>query len=251
MFFLLIYGVFMAPESTDKLQYIYRLQQGKLTSISHLTENLSDIRENLETFSAEHKVLADKLESCINKSRLAIRRLEQKKNKEQNEVTAGNDDKSLSIARKKSVLQTLREVHDTSSSVAEGAYRLSARHKHSAALLDLSVITVKHFLWRERIFMAIILGGHDSEALKQVSTRSCALGRWYDGQGRKAYSHLVAYRSLGEVHSRYHTMINELIDKGIEEMSFSELSAELAKVEMLSQQIVGFITQIQHHVALL
>lgn len=46
-------------------------------------------------------------------------------------------------------------------------------------------------------------------------------------------------------------MINELIDKGIKEVTFGELSAELAKLEMLSQQIVGFIGQIQHHVALL
>lgn len=99
--------------------------------------------------------------------------------------------------------------------------------------------------------MAIILGGYDSEALKQVSIRSCALGKWYDGRGKKAYSHLPAYRSLGEAHSRYHDVANELIDKGIEKMNFGELSAELTKLEMLSQQLLGFIGQIQHHVALL
>lgn len=241
----------MAPESTERLQYIYRLQQGKLVSISHLTENLGEIRASLEAFSAEQKALAGELESCTNKSRVTLRRLERKSNKDESE---GNDDdgyKSLSPVRRKSYLQTLREVHDISSSVAEKVYRLSSEHKYSAELLDLSVITVKHFLWRERIFMAIILGGHDNEALKQVSVRNCAPGRWYDSRGKKAYAHLPAYRSLGEVHCRYHEMINELIDKGIAGMSFSELSEELARVEMLSQQIVGFIGQIQHHVALL
>lgn len=29
----------MAPESKEKLQYVYRLQQSKLVSIGHLTEN--------------------------------------------------------------------------------------------------------------------------------------------------------------------------------------------------------------------
>ncbi|EPP3318036.1 CZB domain-containing protein [Salmonella enterica subsp. diarizonae serovar 50:r:z] len=242
-------GEFMAPESTEKLQHIYRLQQSKLVSISHLTETLSAIRENLEVFSAEQKALAGELENCTNRSRLTIRRLERKDNKE--ESIEYDDYRSLSPARKKSFLHTLQEVHDISSSVAGKIYQLSSGHKYSAELLDLSVIMVKHFLWRERVFMAIILGGHDNDELRQVSVRSCALGRWYDGRGKKAYSHLPAYHSLGDVHSRYHKVLNELIDKGVEGMTFRELSAELAKLEMLSQQIVGFIGQIQHHVTLL
>ncbi|EKY8362080.1 CZB domain-containing protein [Salmonella enterica] len=242
----------MASESTEKLQHIYRVQQSKLVSISHLTETLSDIRENLEVCSAEQKALAGELENCTNRSRLTIRRLERKGNKEENEENIENDDyRLLSPSRKKSFLHTLQEVHDTSSSVAGRLYRLSSSHKYLAELLDLSVITVKHFLWRERVFMSIILGGHDSEELKQVSVRSCALGRWYDGRGKKAYSHLPAYRSLGEVHSRYHTVLNELIDRGVDEMTFHELSEELTKLEMLSQQIVGFTGQIRHHISLL
>ncbi|ENN1041909.1 CZB domain-containing protein, partial [Salmonella enterica] len=226
----------MAPESTEKLQHIYRLQQSKLVSISHLTEVLDDIREDLEVFSAEQKALAGELENCTNRSRLTIRRLERKDNKE--ETIEDDGYRLLSPARKKSFLHTLQEVHDASSSVAGRLYRLSSGHTHSAELLDLSVIMVKHFLWRERVFMAIILGGHDNDALKQVSVRGCALGRWYDGRG-KTYSHLPAYRSLGEVHFRYHKLLNELIDRDVEDMTFRELSSELTTLEMLSQQLVG------------
>lgn len=255
----------MEPGNTERLQYIYRLQQSKLVSISHLTENLISIRENLETFSTEQREQAGRLENCTNICRRTIRRLEKKSNKERNhreenhkeesdentEVASEDDFMSVSPARRKSFLQTMQEVHDISASVAAGIYQLSARHRHSADLLDLSAIIVKHFLWRERVFMALILGGHDNETLKQVSVRNCALGRWYDDRGKKACSHLPAYRTLGEVHNRYHRVINELIDRNMEEMSFSELSSGLAKLEMLSQQLVGLIGQIQHHVALL
>lgn len=239
----------MAPESTEKLQYVYRLQQSKLVSISHLTENLSGIREELETFSTEQKVLAGELENSTNKSRATLRRLEQKGNEK--ESTGAGDYRSLSPARKKSFLHTLQEAHGTTSSVATKLEQLSSDHKYLAELLDLSVITVKHFLWREKIFMAVILGGQDNRALKEVSVRNCALGRWYNGRGKKAYSHLPAYRVLGVVHSRYHEAINELIDKGVEKMTFRELSEELTKLEMLSQQVVGLIGRIQRHVALL
>ncbi|EPC0218936.1 CZB domain-containing protein [Salmonella enterica subsp. enterica serovar Newport] len=241
----------MASENTERLQYIYRLQQSKLVSISHMTENLTSIRENLETFSTEQKALAGELENCTNVCRRTIRRLEKKDSMEESEEKTEDGSKSLSPARKKSFLQAMRDVHDMSSSAAGNIYRISASQKHSAELLDLSVIMVKHFLWRERIFMALILGGHDNEALKQVSVRNCALGRWYDGRGKEAYSHLPAYRTLGEVHCRYHRVINELIDRGMEGIAFSELSVELAKLELLSQQLVGLIGQIHHHVALL
>lgn len=95
----------------------------------------------------------------------------------------------------------------------------------------------------------IIPGGHDGEVLKQVSGKTCAPGRWYDGRGKKAYSHLPAYRSLGEVHARYHNAITELIDKGVQKMPFSELSAELTELEMPGHQLVGLISQIQQYVA--
>ncbi|EJM5006312.1 CZB domain-containing protein [Salmonella enterica] len=239
----------MMSESTEKLQYIYRLQQSKLVNISHLTENLDNIRENLEAFSSEHKMLTGQLQDCTNKSRAVIRRLEKKSHKEENN---GNDDNGgLSTGRRKSILQSLQTFNEISSSAAEEIYGFSVSHKQMAELLDLSVITVKHFLWRERIFMAIILGGHDNEMLKQVSVRTCALGRWYDGRGKKAYSHLPAYRLLGGVHSRYHEMVNDIVDKGVEKMTFRDLSAELAKLEMLSQQLVGLIGQIQQHIRLL
>ncbi|EMU8144901.1 CZB domain-containing protein [Salmonella enterica] len=239
----------MAPEGTEKLQYVYRIQQSKLVSISHLTENLTGVMAELETVSTEQKVLAGELESSTNRSRAAIRRLEQKGNKK--ESTEGYDYRSLSPTRQKSFLHTLKEAHDTTSSAAAKLEQLSSSHKYLAEFLDLSVITVKHFLWRENIFMAVILGGQDNRPLKEVSVRNCALGRWYDGKGKNAYSHLPVYRVLGVVHSRYHEAINKLIEKDVEKMTFQELSEELTKLEMLSQQLVGLIGRMQRHVALL
>lgn len=252
---MMVCGVFTMSDSTEKLQYIYRLQQSRLASSGFLTDNLDDIRENLEEFSSVQKILAGKLEDSTNKSRVVIRRLERKNNKEENEKNeeySGDDTRSLlSPARRKSLLQVLQMFHDVSSSAAEGIYGLSVSHKYTTELLDLSVIMVKHFIWHERVFMAIILGGHDNEILKQLSNRTCALGRWYDGRGKKAYSHLPAYHSLGDVHSRYHKAVNDIVDRDVEIMPFSELSAELARLEMLSQQLVGLIGQIQQHIRLL
>lgn len=157
----------------------------------------------------------------------------------------------LSPVRRKSLLQQLREFHTTASSVAERIHTFSVEQRYAAELLDLSVITIKHFLWRERVFMAIILGGDDNASLKLMSAEKCHLGLWYNGRGKKAYSHLPIFRSLGEIHSRYHEMINKIIDKGVEGTEFNQLSSDLAQLEVLSQQLVGGIVRIQKHIALL
>lgn len=38
------------PDTIKRMQYIYRLQQSKLTSLSYLTDGLGSVRENLEHF---------------------------------------------------------------------------------------------------------------------------------------------------------------------------------------------------------
>lgn len=118
----------MPSESARKLQHIYQLQQGKLVTISHLTENISNIRVGLEASGAEQKELAGELEDCANKCRATIRRLERKgkRNEESEgggEENSGDADyRSIPPERKKSFLQVMREVHDTSSSVAGRIY---------------------------------------------------------------------------------------------------------------------------------
>ncbi|HAO3756929.1 TPA: CZB domain-containing protein [Salmonella enterica subsp. diarizonae serovar 61:i:z] len=237
------------PDTIKRMQYIYRLQQSKLTSLSYLTDGLGCVRENLEHLCSAHRLLAGELQDSANRSRLVIRRLEHWNAKETK--YADSERTPLSPVRRKSLLQQLREFHTTASSVAERIHTFSVEQRYAAELLDLSVITIKHFLWRERVFMAIILGGDDNASLKLMSAEKCHLGLWYNGRGKKAYSHLPIFRSLGEIHSRYHEMINKIIDKGVEGTEFNQLSSDLAQLEVLSQQLVGGIVRIQKHIALL
>lgn len=237
------------PDTIKRMQYIYRLQQSKLTSLSYLTDGLGSVRENLEHLCSVHRLLAGELQDSANRSRLVIRRLEHWNAKETK--YADSERTPLSPVRRKSLLQQLREFHTTASSVAERIHTFSVEQRYAAELLDLSVITIKHFLWRERVFMAIILGGDDNASLKLMSAEKCHLGLWYNGRGKKAYSHLPIFRSLGEIHSRYHEMINKIIDKGVEGTEFNQLSSDLAQLEVLSQQLVGGIVRIQKHIALL
>lgn len=80
-----------------------------------------------------------------------------------------------------------------------------------ADLLGLSVLTVRHFLWREQIFMAIILVKSNPDALKSTSVVNCSPVRLYED--KKSYTHLPEYRFLRETHFRYSELINKISKK--------------------------------------
>lgn len=236
-------------DSRERLQYIYRMQQSKLIHISHLVNCFADISNNLTLLCSGQKVLAEEMQDCTNQSGLLIGRLERKQHKDK--VPDDDEAISLSPARRKSLTAALRKLNDASASAARSAYRYSDNHKYAAEQLDLSVITIKHFLWREQIFMAVILGDYETDILKELNVSTCALGRWLEGKGKRSCSHLPAYHSLGKAHTHYHEMVGEIVSKGIEGREFGELSEDLTRLELVSQQIVACIIRIQAHVELL
>ncbi|EBH1935268.1 chemotaxis protein [Salmonella enterica] len=237
----------MISETAEKLRPAYRLQQSKLVSISQQKDLLGGIGQKVEDLCAEQLELAGQLQEGASRSWGLIRRLANWNDKKKK---ADQDGMPLSDSRMKSLLHMLREFYDTSSSAAEKCHQLSDGYRNMAAQMDLSFILMKHFISREQIFMAVILSGRENEIMKRVRVRTSLPGRWYDERGDKLYSHLPAYRSLKESDSRYCEMMNEIMDDGGGLMNAGELYARLAKLDMLSQQVVLSVCQLQHYVEL-
>lgn len=233
----------MVSDGTEKLLAVYQLQQSQLTYINRLGQCLDNVRGNMEALCSGQNVLTGRLQECANRSRLVLRRMERKTARNEIRENNGSEFKPLSKARIKSLLRTFHEIYEVSCSAADAVHRFSGNQKYMADLLGLSVLTIKHFLWREQIFMAVILGSHNSEFMKLVSL--------YEDKGKTTYSHLPEYHSLRKTHARYNELMTEITGKNIEGMGFSELSGELTKLENLNQQFMGCIDQLQYHVEFL
>lgn len=106
---------------------------------------------------------------------------------------------------------------------------------------DFPLLVAKHdhILWVERVIHAL----HDSAAkldMKEITNHhQCGLGKWYDKEGKKRYSHLPAFRDLGLIHRKVHeTGINMLeLSKAGDSQGAERLAEELLrhKAEVLEK----------------
>lgn len=236
----------MAFEKTGEFRSVYQLQQSQLMYINRLGESLENICGEMESLGSLQSELTGKLQECANRSRVVIRRLEKKT--EKNKDFDGKF-KIFSKTRIKSLLRALNELYGTSCLAADTVHGFSRNQQHMADLLGLSVLTIRHFLWREKVFMAVILGKCNTDTSGSDSAVTSSAVRLYEG--KKSYTHLPEYRSLKDVHLRYGELVNKIIENYDGGLDFSGLSGELIKLEQLNQQFMGCIDQLQHHVNLL
>lgn len=236
----------MAFEKTGELRSVYQLQQSQLMYVNSLGENLENICGNMESLGSQQNELAGKLQECANRSRVVIQRLERKT--EKNKDIQG-EFKILSKTRVKSLLRVLNELYDASCMAADIVHRFSRNQQYIADLLGLSVLAIRHSLWREKVFMAIILGKCSTDTLRSDSSVTSSSVRLYED--KKSYAHLPEYRSLRDVHFRYGELINKIMEKYDGGVDFSELSGELIKLEQMNQQFMGYVDQLQNYVKLL
>jgi methyl-accepting chemotaxis protein len=111
------------------------------------------------------------------------------------------------------------EVH--SGNVQEDAELLSSLTGHLKALttrfdlggnVDFVEIKAAHLAWRNRINH--LFDGSESVTSRSLGDhRSCALGKWYDGEGLAAAGSLPAYRELGQTHQRFHAQVADIVKR--------------------------------------
>lgn len=239
----------MGLEKTGNLQSVYLLQQNQRIYMNRLEQSLENIGRNMDALSLTQNKLAGELQECANRSRQIIWRLERKA---ASNKCSENDESELKIfskARMKSLLRSLHELYDISCLAADAVHGFARNNQYMADMLGLSVLTLKHFLWRERIFMAVILRQCNAYAPNSALAVDCSPVGFCDD--KNSYTHLPEYHSLRNIHFHYNELMNEIIEKYNNGVNFSELSVELTKQEQMNEQIMGCIDQLQCHVELL
>ncbi|HEA0263535.1 TPA: hypothetical protein RU610_004742 [Salmonella enterica] len=193
------------------------------------------------------EALAVQLQDVTNRSRLVIRRTEKKLL--QNRGKEPGDVHLLSAARIHSLLQSFCDLHDTASSVAESLYRFTTHLRYLEDLSGLSVFAMNNLLLRERVNMVLI---HRNNTEAELLNRICSgtvmqSEQWYEGWGWKRYSHLSAFRAVGEFHSRYYAAVRR-IAVNFKNMMPVELAAEQTGLERTCEQLTGAIGELLRHV---
>lgn len=115
-------------------------------------------------------------------------------------------------------------------------------------VLDLSGARAAHHSWKRRL-RSYLDGRGSLPRSHLVSHRECDLGNWYYGEGRRQYGHIAELHELEEPHAALHELIGILVEHK-ERDQLAEAEACLARVEPLSEQIVGLLQTIERKAAL-
>ncbi|EHE6020377.1 hypothetical protein JMS36_001783 [Salmonella enterica] len=244
----------MTTEGTERLRCVYRFQQSRTMAIIRMVEDLDGIRGRLEDDCMALEKLAVQLQEGTNRSRLVMRRVEKKRSQHEGKEPDDGDIHFLSAARKGSLLRSFYDLHDTASLAADTLYRFAGQLRYAGDLLGLTSFTIKHFLWRERLTMALIHGNADESGAGGTGIDRgtvCLSDPWYEGKGMKRYSHLSAWRESGELHSRFYDELTRIAERGVRNMSVSELTEALVYLEGLGERLTGATGEVQRHVELL
>lgn len=110
---------------------------------------------------------------------------------------------------------------------------------------DFPLLVAKHdhVLWVERVIHAL----HDPAAkldMHEITNHhQCGLGKWYDKEGKKRYSHLPAFQQLEAIHRKVH-------ETGIRMLALKK-SGDLAGADCLVDELLGYKMQILEKLTLL
>ncbi|EAA5231516.1 hypothetical protein AU693_004974 [Salmonella enterica subsp. diarizonae] len=241
----------IATECTEKLRFAYRLQQEKIRSITCIMKEPDVVCSRLEDAGTGLEILVVQLQDAANRSRLVIRRTEKKflQNRGKEPGHAPSDLHLISTARRHSLLRSFCDLHDTASSVADTLYQFATHLRYVEDLSGLSAFAMKHLLLRERMNMVLIHGDDtDAELLSRLCSGIVSLSNpWYEGRGRKRYSHLPVFRAAGELHARYYAAVQR-IAVNVKNMTPGELAAERTGLERTCEQLTSAIGELRRYV---
>ena len=156
---------------------------GSLDQIAASASTISDMNSQISTAAEEQTQVAEEMDSNI--SHIA----------------------SLSERSTEAAERNVREtmvIGDQISRLSDriGDFRVSA--------LDLSSAKLSHVAWRSKV-RSFLDGRLDLDENEVTSDRNCQFGKWYFGQGGKAYSHIDEMRQVQQPHAEFHRLVGEIV----------------------------------------
>lgn len=192
-----------------------------LAGILSLVNTINDMNSQIATASEEQTAVSD----SINQSIVSVHDI----SRQSTEVARQTAEAAALIARQVAALN-----------------QLTARFQdeHNTELV-LSRARAAHLAWKAKI--RDFLAGRQTLARDEgTNDHACCLGQWYFGQAQQQFGQQADFLALREPHARLHQTIAQII-RLRESGRMPEAEALLANLDRLSDQVVGHIDGLHHH----
>lgn len=112
---------------------------------------------------------------------------------------------------------------------------------------DLLGFQTGHIEWKKRL--AEVLAGKAKITVSEVADHhQCALGKWYDGEGKSHLGHLPAFKTLHDEHAEFHRLA-KTIAEAVAKQDLHTAGDDFEKLADLSVQVVGRLQQLDDEAA--
>jgi hypothetical protein len=105
------------------------------------------------------------------------------------------------------------EMEERFAQFAQSARETQTRARRARDLGFGTLVKVDHVIYKQRAYMVILTGGHESAHVEavRVDHHGCRLGRWYETAGREHFGETHAYAALESPHARVHERVHHLL----------------------------------------
>ncbi len=211
---------------------VYKMLQTKQMHVLYTAEKAEKLYSGMSVVADENEAMADGVTGLVNQMYSLRGRLKNKLGTlTPRERRYGNK-----------VIALLNGLIEDNEKI-QGRMTVSANTiRCTAYSLQVTVLKAIHYQWRERVYMSVLEG---KDTFPAEDEYHCALGRWYQGEGRKCFGSLPAFVRLGEAHGRLHQALAALVQESRREKRTPErILTKLDVLETVSQAIITALDEL-------
>ncbi|EGF9691576.1 hypothetical protein IDR12_000399 [Salmonella enterica] len=225
-------------DKNEVFKYIYQALQAKLVHVQYTTAKALKLQGSMLYLAQNNKQSVDGLTNVIHRLYKYRKRLE-KRIQQAGASNNTNEKKMLSLVNALSA-----EVEDIQLSTIISSKFI----KFSADSLLMTILKAQHYQWRELVYMSALSQNNN---IPQHDEFSCALGKWYHGEGKDKFSHLPAFSKLGDYHSKFHRISAEISKEGFDGVCWEKIYRNLEEFEKYSNLVISALDELDDHIIML
>jgi len=147
----------------------------------------------------EVRKLAERTHKATNEISISIKSLQQG----MNDIQESSEQMKVTVDGS---TQTIEDFETTLVDLSENSTKIVNQSYHMENSIFIVLAKIDHILYKSRAYNSLI---SLQKVLKPVDSRSCNLGKWYDGEGKERFSDTNAYPKMASPHNTVHTNANE------------------------------------------